>query len=110
MVLNRALPRAAAAMPAGVASIAGLCSQDEVNKSVYSSPGVYRYYLSNLLMPSEVACLLRYQPHFFQKDILDIGVGAGRTSSYLAPLARRYEGVDYSPVMVDYMKQAMPDI
>ena len=84
--------------------------QDEINRSVYNSPGVYRYYLSKLLMPPEISCLLKYQPQFAGRDVLDIGVGAGRTSRYLAPLARRYEAVDYSPVMVAYMKEAMPEI
>ncbi|MCU1338403.1 MAG: hypothetical protein JWO19_3984 [Bryobacterales bacterium] len=85
-------------------------SQDEVNSAVYNSPGVYRCYLSKHLTPSEIACLLKYQPYIAGKDILDIGVGAGRTTRYLAPLTRRYEAVDYSPVMVDYMKEAMPEI
>jgi len=96
--------------PAGPGDSSVLPRQDEVNKTVYNSPGIYRYYLSNLLLPPEVACLLKYQPHLFQRDVLDIGIGAGRTARYLAPLARRYEGVDYSSVMVGYMKRAMPEI
>jgi len=95
---------------AGPARATVLPRQDEINKAVYHSAGVYRYYLSNLLMPPEIACLLKYQPHIIQKDVLDVGVGAGRTARYLAPLARRYEGVDYSSVMVSYMKRAMPEI
>jgi SAM-dependent methyltransferase len=84
--------------------------QDDLNRGVYHSPGVYRHYLSTHLTPPEIACFLRYQPFIFGRTVLDIGVGAGRTSRYLAPLARHYEGVDYSPVMVSYMKEAMPDI
>jgi SAM-dependent methyltransferase len=33
-------------------------------------------------------------------DMLDIGVGAGRTGYTFAPLVRRYVGVDYSPRMI----------
>jgi SAM-dependent methyltransferase len=84
--------------------------QDEINRAVYNSPGVYRHYLSKLLTPAEVACLFKYQTHVAQRDVLDIGVGAGRTARYLAPLARRYEAVDYSSVMVSYMKQTMPEV
>jgi SAM-dependent methyltransferase len=84
--------------------------QDEVNRAVYFSPGVYRSYLSKLLTPPETACLLKHQAHIFGRDVLDIGVGAGRTARYLAPLAARYEAVDYSPVMVAYMKSAMPEV
>jgi SAM-dependent methyltransferase len=53
---------------------------------------------------------LRYQPMFFQRDVLDLGVGAGRTARYLAPLARRYESIDYSQVMVDSMGEALPGV
>jgi len=84
--------------------------QDEVNRAVYYSRGVHRYYLSRLLTPPENACLLKYQPYFAGRDVLDVGVGAGRTTRYLAPLARHYEAIDYSPVMVDYFKKTMPGI
>jgi SAM-dependent methyltransferase len=84
--------------------------QDEINRAIYNSPGVYRYYLSKLLTPAEVACLFKYQTHIAQGNVLDIGVGAGRTTRYLAPLARRYEAVDYSSVMVSYMRKTMPEI
>ena len=84
--------------------------QDDINRAVYCTPGVYRYYLSTVLTPPEAACLLKYQPHISGHDVLEIGVGAGRITRYLTPLARRYEGVDYSPVMVGYLKQAMPEI
>ena len=84
--------------------------QDQVNRQVYHARGVYRYYLSQQLTPPEIACLLKYQPFVVQGAVLDIGVGAGRTARYLAPLARRYEAVDYSPVMVRYLNQTMPEI
>lgn len=84
--------------------------QDEVNRAVYYSPRVYRSYLAETLTASESICLSKYQDHIQNKDVLDIGVGAGRTARHLAPLARRYEAVDYSPVMVAYVKKMMPQI
>ena len=84
--------------------------QDEINRAVYYSPRVYRSYLADCLTTAESICLSKYQPHIQHKDVLDIGVGAGRTARYLAPLARRYEAVDYSPVMVGYVKKVMPRI
>ena len=84
--------------------------QVALNHAVYESPGVYRRYLYLELLPPEFACLLKYQPDVSGRDVLDVGVGAGRTTRYIAPLARRYEGVDYSSVMVQYMKSAMPEI
>ena len=89
-------------------SSAAIRAQDEVNRAVYHSPGVYRHYLQTTLTAAETACLARYQPHISDRDVLDIGVGAGRTARYLAPLARRYEAVDYSPVMVEYTRQILP--
>jgi SAM-dependent methyltransferase len=91
-------------------SAASTLRQEDVNRAVYSSPRVYRYYLSKSLTPAETACLSKYDPSISGRDVLDIGVGAGRTTHYLAPRARRYAGLDYSPVMVAYFKQAMPGI
>lgn len=88
----------------------GIPIQDGVNQAVYFSPGVYTHYLSPNLTRPEVICLLKYQSHIAGKAVLDIGVGAGRTTGYLAPLARRYEAVDYSPVMVEYARKILPDI
>ena len=84
--------------------------QDEVNRAVYYSPRVYRFYLAERLTAAEVSCFSKYRLRIHDKDVLDIGVGAGRTTRYLAPLARRYEAVDYSPVMVGYLEKQMPRI
>src|SRR5438093_6699515 len=84
--------------------------QFEVNAHVYHAAGVEREYQSRELTRVEVVALLRYHAAFAQREVLDIGVGTGRTSLYLAPLARRYEAIDYSPVMVRYLQQAMPQI
>src|SRR6185295_15848963 len=97
-------------IPATVAGVPASNRQDEINRAVYYSPRVYRSYLADCLTAAESICLSKYQSYIQHKDVLDIGVGAGRTSRYLAPLARRYEAVDYSPVMVSYMKEAMPEV
>jgi SAM-dependent methyltransferase len=84
--------------------------QDEINRRVYYSPRVYRWYLAESLTAAESLCLSKYRLHIEHKDVLDVGVGAGRTARFLAPLARRYEAVDYSPVMVEYVKRTLPKI
>lgn len=84
--------------------------QHDINAQVYHRPGIERHYRNAALMQAEAIALLRHQPAFAGKDILDIGVGTGRTSIYLAPLAHRYQATDYSPVMVQYMHGHMPDI
>src|SRR5262249_45099646 len=39
-------------------------------------------------------------------DVLDLGVGAGRTAAILAPLARSYLGVDYSEEMIESARRS----
>jgi len=97
-------------IPATVPGASASNRQDEINRAVYYSPRVYRSYLADCLTAAESICLSKYQTYIQNKDVLDIGVGAGRTARYLAPLARRYEAVDYSPVMVAYVKKMMPSI
>lgn len=60
-------------------------------------------------MRSEAVALLKYQPAFAQRDILDIGAGTGRTAVYLARMARRYQAIDYSPFMVREFGRLFPD-
>jgi ubiquinone/menaquinone biosynthesis C-methylase UbiE len=43
-------------------------------------------------------------------DILDIGVGGGRTTPYLSARAGRYLGVDYAEAMVNACRQKFPDL
>src|SRR5215467_9359761 len=40
--------------------------------------------------------------------ILDIGVGGGRTSQYLAGTASRYVGIDYAPEMIRICREKFP--
>ncbi len=84
--------------------------QDDANRAVYFAPGVVGHYRSESLTPQEEACLRQCHAHIAGKAVLDIGVGTGRTTRYLQPLAGRYEAVDYSPVMVRFMRQAMPGV
>ena len=85
-------------------------TQYAVNARVYHAPGVERAYTSRDLTRVEVVALLKHQAAFAGGDVLDIGVGTGRTTIYLAPLARRYEAIDYSPVMVSSLRSTMPEI
>lgn len=83
---------------------------EQVNRAVYRAPRVYRRYASNLLFPAEAACFAQYHARIAGRDVLDVGVGAGRTTRHLAPLARRYEAIDFSPVMVAFLQSSMPEI
>ena len=42
--------------------------------------------------------------------ILDVGVGGGRTTRYLAALASHYVGIDYAPAMISACREKFPDL
>jgi SAM-dependent methyltransferase len=85
-------------------------AQDRLNQRVYHAARVPNYYRSDRLDNAETAALLAYQPQFAGRDVLDLGVGPGRTAFFLAPLARRYVCVDSSPPMIDRLRQRLPGI
>lgn len=84
--------------------------QFKVNAHVYHRVGIEQAYLERTLMRADGVALLKYQPALAHKDILDIGAGTGRTAVYLAPLAHRYQAIDYSPVMVERFQHDLPDV
>lgn len=84
--------------------------QYRINARVYQHAGVDRVYQSWTLMRAEGVALLKYQPAFAGRDVLDVGAGTGRTAIYLAPLARRYQAIDYSPEMVRRFEQLLPGV
>lgn len=97
-------------MLASSQSLPSLSIQDAVNRDVYHARGIERAYRSTLLSAAEISALLKYQPYVAGKDVLDIGVGTGRTTHYLAPLAARYTGIDYSPHMIRTMRERFPQV
>lgn len=85
--------------------------QDAVNRRIYQAPRVHKWYRADAgLDRAETMALLAYQPAFARRDILDVGVGTGRTTRFLAPMARRYVATDYSPAMIDHLRAHMPQI
>lgn len=60
------------------------------------------------LTPCEQTLFERYIPP--GSDVLDLGVGAGRTVDPLRARARRYVGVDYAPNMIESCRARFPDV
>ena len=60
------------------------------------------------LTPSEQRLFDRYIPP--GSDVLDLGVGAGRTVDPLRSRARRYVGVDYAPNMIESCRRRFPGV
>jgi SAM-dependent methyltransferase len=75
----------------------------------YNSPEVVeRYAAAADLMPAEEVLFGRYLRTGM--DILDVGVGAGRTTGALRAVAGRYVGVDYAEAMVEACRRRFPDL
>jgi len=79
------------------------------NLAVYSRPEVAGHYARlDYLSPCEAHLFRKYlRPGI---NLLDIGVGGGRTSRYLSELASTYVGIDYSPQMVLECRQRFPNL
>lgn len=72
------------------------------NHLTYSSGKVVSYYekYQTLQKPEEkIVSILKNE--LTEMSMLDVGIGAGRTTIYFAPLVKNYTGIDYSAKMVD---------
>lgn len=83
---------------------------DSLNKDFYLSKSAAAWYAEKkFVMPEEESFLRDFSGQIRGGTVLDIGIGAGRTTRYLLPLASNYTGVDYSPDMVEAARQQFPD-
>jgi SAM-dependent methyltransferase len=71
----------------------------ETNRRVFDS--VAETYIDLALKPAERRALGLLGPRLHEMDMLDLGVGAGRTGYTFAALTRRYVGLDYAPRMLE---------
>jgi SAM-dependent methyltransferase len=60
------------------------------------------------LTPAEQTLLQRHVP--MGSDVLDMGVGTGRTVPGLLRRARHYVGIDYAPMMIERGRELFPDV
>lgn len=80
----------------------------EMGSSAYEQTGIVRDFASrDGLMPAEVAALGEVWPRA-RGDVLDVGVGGGRTTGYLLGVARSYRGIDNSEAMVAACRRRFP--
>jgi ubiquinone/menaquinone biosynthesis C-methylase UbiE len=79
------------------------------NLRVYSAPEVASHYAAlDYLTPCEKFLFSTYlKPG---AAILDVGVGGGRTTPYLASTASRYAGLDYSEKMIRLCRERFPQL
>lgn len=87
-----------------------MSNYDPANAKAYNDAIVIRYYsrLSGLTV-QEQAALDPIADAIRDRPILDLGIGAGRTTPELVKLSADYVGVDYSQGMVDICRAKYPD-
>jgi SAM-dependent methyltransferase len=83
-----------------------MCSNEHV-RAVYLRDIVA--YQQRHLLPPEVAVLRRFKGRWPTMSMLDVGVGAGRTSYIFAAVARHYLGIDYLPEMISKARQLVAE-
>ena len=77
----------------------------DINQQAYSAKDVVEKYAhSGQLYKAEVDIFDRYKTKIGSGRVLDIGIGGGRTTAYLAPISQEYVGVDFSQPFVDHCK------
>ena len=80
------------------------------NRAAYDAERVVRRYAahSHLQAPEQVV-LDRLAPRLGEMRMLDIGVGAGRTTLHFAHRAGQYVGIDYAENMIRACQRRFPD-
>jgi SAM-dependent methyltransferase len=76
------------------------------NKEVYGRENVISIYTSfSKLFKAEEILIQKYKSKLIDAIFLDIGIGGGRTTFYIAPIVSKYYGVDYSSRFVSYVSE-----
>src|SRR5882757_1417127 len=82
--------------------------QHSANLATYLNRRVVKNYTRSLeLFPAEQRIIDLHATQF-AGDVLDIAIGAGRTTRVLLPLANSYVGVDFAPGMIESAKAQFP--
>jgi SAM-dependent methyltransferase len=84
-------------------------SRTQRNLEIYNAPEVTSYYAGlTYLSPCERLLFETCIPPNAQ--LLDLGVGGGRTTAFLSRTAARYVGVDNSPGMIESCRKKFPHL
>jgi len=79
-------------------------------KFLYNLKKIYSDYARrDYLQKAEIAVMDKLSPELANMDMLDIGVGGGRTTTYFAPEVKRYTGADYACQMIRICKEKFMD-
>lgn len=79
---------------------------DRVNKERYERKDILKHYEGeDYLCEPERALFVKLLPSIKDKKLLDIGVGAGRTTRFLLEISRDYTGINYSLGFVELARE-----
>ncbi|MQA28702.1 MAG: methyltransferase domain-containing protein [Luteitalea sp.] len=83
---------------------------DTSTRDIYNSSAIVTHYArATDLQPAERTILSRLAGDLPRMEMLDIGVGGGRTTRHFAPAVKQYVGVDYSERMIVACRQLFPE-
>ena len=78
------------------------------NSRIFFEPGLAEWYAGEPITLSERLIFARYNHAISGHSVLDLGVGSGRTTAVLLPVANRYVGTDLSPPMLQFVRKRFP--
>src|SRR5215207_3154186 len=79
---------------------------NESNAATWLDPGMVACYADETgLQGAEARIFEELRPLMGSWSMLDVGVGAGRTTRHFAPAVADYTGVDISPSMVEHCRR-----
>ncbi len=82
----------------------------ETNQNVWFAPDIaLQYAQEHTPTTAESAILKQLADTLPQASLLDIGIGAGRTTTFLAPRCKDYVGIDYSHAMINIATARFPE-
>lgn len=84
---------------------------DSLNKEFYLKNKAAAWYATKaFILPEEQSFLNAFDAELRGRPLLDIGIGAGRSTRFLLPLGGDYTGVDYSPDMIAEAARHFPGV
>lgn len=79
------------------------------NLNAYNSTGIVSWYERlQHLVPAEETVFNQFQDLIKTADLLDLGIGGGRTTRYLSDACKSYTGIDYSEGFVNLVLKKYP--
>jgi len=83
--------------------------QERTNDRLWLRRNLVRKYAHRELRPSEATVLRDFAAELSGRA-LDVGCGAGRVTGHMAALSDQVAGIDVSPAMVEYARDAYPAV